>query len=103
LIIQVWPTTFGGENTGQPWYSTLSNQSNIKSIISVFPNPSNAHFSVVGIDEFAKIQLYNTLGALVFEQDFEGVTTFNPQLNSGVYIVKIKTNQSEFIKRLIIK
>jgi hypothetical protein len=92
-----------GENTGQPWYSTLSNQSNIKSIISVFPNPSNAHFSVVGIDEFAKIQLYNTLGALVFEQDFEGVTTFNPQLNSGVYIVKIKTNQSEFIKRLIIK
>ena len=71
--------------------------------IVLYPNPANGSFSVFGINHDAEIELYNNLGMKVFQQKIQPETTITPNLSSGVYVAKIKVNDSVLVKKIILK
>ncbi len=92
-----------GANVGQPWYAPLSTNENTAIFISIYPNPTSERFTVYGMDSEATLVLFNSLGMKVFEQDFSGETTFEPQVAPGIYLVKIAQNNQSVTKKIIIK
>ena len=92
-----------GVNAGQQWFSSLSTTENQLAKIVLYPNPANGSFSVFGINQDAEIELYNNLGMKVFQQNIQSETTITPNLSSGIYVAKIKTNDGVLVKRIILK
>jgi hypothetical protein len=92
-----------GTNAGQPWYAALSTNDNTAISISIYPNPTSERFTVYGMDSEATLVLFNSLGMKVFEQEFSGETTFEPQVAPGIYLVKIAQNNQSVTKKIIIK
>ena len=92
-----------GANAGQQWFSSLSTPENQLAKIVLYPNPASGSFSVFGIHHDAEIELYNNLGMKVFHQEIQPESTITPNLSSGVYVAKIKTNDGVFVKRIILK
>ena len=92
-----------GANTGQQWFSSLSTPENQLATIVLYPNPANEIFSVFGINHDAEIELYNNLGMKVLQQKIQPETTITPNLSSGVYVAKIKVNETILVKKIILK
>jgi hypothetical protein len=92
-----------GANVGQPWYAALSTNENSVVSVSIYPNPTSERFTVYGMDSEATLVLFNSLGMKVFEQEFSGETTFEPQVAPGIYFVKIAQNNQSVTKKIIIK
>jgi surface protein len=70
--------------------------------ITIYPNPVNNHFKIEKTDglHIESIKLYNFSGMLIKEFSAADEYTVNG-LDSGIYILKIKTETSEIIKKLI--
>lgn len=92
-----------GTNAGQQWFSSLSNQENEKLAVKLYPNPASESFVVFGVKEESVIELYNSLGVKVFEQNFKDETVISPNVSSGIYMAKIKTSNNILVKKVIIK
>ncbi len=92
-----------GANADQQWFTSLSTPENQLAKIVLYPNPASESFSVFGINHNAEIELYNNLGMKVFQQRIQPETTITPNLSSGVYFAKIKTNDGVLVKRIILK
>lgn len=92
-----------GLNTGQQWFSSLSTSENQLAKIVLYPNPAKESFSVFGINHDAEIELYNNLGMKVFQQKIQPETIITPNLSSGVYVVKIKTEDTITVKKIVLK
>ncbi len=72
--------------------------------LTIYPNPFKNLLSVEGIG-FSEIEMYDNLGKLVFSQIY-GKLIYKTQidlslLNSGFYLIKIKTRNSCFTKKII--
>ena len=74
--------------------------------LSLYPNPTKGNFSISGIDsgEDTEVKIYNLIGQQVYTAKSSGqstleITDFNA--SSGVYLVKLKTNQGEKTFKLI--
>ncbi|PKG41649.1 peptidase M14 [Psychroflexus sp. MES1-P1E] len=74
--------------------------------LSLYPNPTKGNFSVSGIDsgQDAEVKIYNLIGQQVYTIKLSGqssieITDFNG--TTGVYLVKLKTNQGEKTFKLI--
>lgn len=92
-----------GLNAGQQWFSSLSTSENQLAKIVLYPNPAKESFSVFGINDDAEIELYNNLGIKVFQQKIQPETIITPNLSSGVYVVKIKTEDTITVKKIVLK
>lgn len=83
--------------------STIQNQESI----NVFPNPSNGKIIISYANYVGKmnIQVVDLNGRIVYNDSttsFDNTKEINlTNLNAGVYIVKIETDQSNFIKKII--
>lgn len=61
----------------------------------VYPNPNNGEFtiSVTGLDKTPSVQIYNTLGKLVYSDVLTSEkNTFNTNLAAGIYFISIIEN-----------
>ena len=74
--------------------------------ITIYPNPAQSVFTVHSLTPLHSIRIYNILGELVKTED---VSEFRKerrvslkQMSAGVYFLKVKTNDKEFIKKLIV-
>ncbi|WP_223810239.1 T9SS type A sorting domain-containing protein [Psychroflexus gondwanensis] len=74
--------------------------------LSLYPNPTKGNFSIGGIDsgQDTEVKIYNLLGQQVYTAKSSGqstleITDFNA--SSGVYLVKLNTNQGEKTFKLI--
>jgi hypothetical protein len=73
----------------------------------VFPNPSNGKIIISYANYVGKmnIQVVDLNGRIVYNDSttsFDNTKEINlTNLNAGVYIVKIETDQSNFIKKII--
>jgi len=74
--------------------------------LSLYPNPTKGNFSISGIDsgQDTEVKIYNLIGQQVYTAKSNGQSTleiadFNG--TTGVYLVKLKTNQGEKTFKLI--
>jgi hypothetical protein len=74
--------------------------------LSLYPNPTKGNFSISGIDsgQDTEVKIYNLIGQQVYTAKSSGqstleITDFNG--TTGVYLVKLKTNQGEKTFKLI--
>jgi hypothetical protein len=72
----------------------------------LYPNPTKGNFSISGIDsgQDTEVKIYNLIGQQVYTAKLSGQSTievadFNG--TTGVYLVKLKTNQGEKTFKLI--
>ncbi|HEY5688665.1 MAG TPA: T9SS type A sorting domain-containing protein [Yeosuana sp.] len=92
--------------TGNELYSfdptTLSVGSNVSEIINVFPNPASDHIMVSKSLINAPYSIYESTGKLVKEGIINS-EKIQLNLTSGLYLVKIKTENSMVTKKIIVK
>jgi len=72
--------------------------------ISLSPNPVKSQFALNGINKITAVEIYDNSGKLVkqFEADSLSKNTFDvSRLKTGNYVVKIKTANESFSKKLI--
>jgi hypothetical protein len=74
--------------------------------LNLYPNPTQGSFRISGMDlsQDAQVEIYNIIGQQVYAIKLRGqssieITDFNA--SSGVYLVKLKTNQGEKTFKLI--
>ena len=73
--------------------------------ISIFPNPTSDYLQITTPKPLNEIQLYNTLGQQVYEQQDlqqEQVQIDVSHLPKGIYIVRVRQGEVWGIKQLII-
>lgn len=93
-----------GTNIGQPWSNTLS----IKNInndlqVKIYPNPANDFINIEGLKSEAKIEIFNTIGEKIFVETRLNNEKLNFNLASGIYLVKIVSENKTASKKLIIQ
>lgn len=74
-------------------------------LINVYPNPSNGTFIIKYAQKIKDVKVYNLLGKCVYENEFiEAGDCAITGLNSGVYLLQIKSVENAVItKRIIIE
>src|SRR6218665_1001857 len=92
-----------GANYGQTWFAALANSDFDVSKVVVYPNPAKDYFTVSGITNDGKIELYSALGQKVYEQDFTGEATLNFNLSAGIYMAKITADSKTITKKIVIE
>lgn len=94
------------DHDGKASYSNVISILNetTESNVMLYPNPTNDQINIVGSGDITSIEIYNSLGQLVFSKTpgLTEVIVFQP-LSSGVYVVKAtgasgKVISSRFIK-----
>lgn len=72
--------------------------------VALSPNPVKNQFTLNGLNKIAAVEVYDNSGKLVKQFDAESISknTFDvSRLKTGNYIVKIKTGNESFTKKLI--
>lgn len=72
--------------------------------ITLSPNPVKNQFSLTGINKLSAVELYDISGKLVKQFDADSLSRNNfdvSRLKTGHYVVKIKTSNDTFTKKLI--
>ena len=67
---------------------------------SIYPNPSRDNFTIV-CNDMTYVTVYNVVGNKVMEANVDGSNYVINGLESGVYFVEIKTNEGNFVKRIL--
>ncbi len=86
----------------------LSNESFEKLDFSIYPNPSQEYVEIQLINEFSsdsRIEVYNEIGLICKSEKLTSSNTRieTKDLSSGIYFVKVKTENETVIKKLIKK
>jgi hypothetical protein len=79
----------------------LSSRTQMQETIKLLPNPSDGTFRIEGLsNRLITLALYDSKGALVAEPDVADRFYDVSELAKGLYVVKILTEDSTFVKRL---
>lgn len=87
--------------------STLTGISQNRSgLFRIYPNPFNGHLSLVFSDKPSKrlVQIYDIFGNCCFEKNCNASTTMKiltNELKSGVYLLKVTTGNTIYIKKVV--
>jgi hypothetical protein len=86
---------------------TESNASNSESIddISIYPNPvSNGKIYITAKQDLAKdIEIFDVLGKKIYTTTIFGKELNISKLTPGIYILKIKVNNSSTTRKLVVR
>ena len=95
-------TCVGKLSTTEVTFSTESVSENGIINVSVFPNPNNGEF-IVKCDNMNRITVYNVIGSIVKDIEVNTDSFVIEGLNSGVYFVNIRNNDSNIIKKVVVR
>lgn len=68
--------------------------------LAIYPNPS---MGVIQLEKSltGQMNVYNTLGQVIYSKELEGTQILNlTAINSGVYIIHIRTKEEEFVQKI---
>ncbi|MGC8823891.1 MAG: T9SS type A sorting domain-containing protein [Bacteroidales bacterium] len=74
--------------------------------IDIFPSPATTFLIIKGIDEKARLEIYNILGKKIFFQVLEGLPLEKialPVLPTGEYLIRVVGIKNTFRKKIIIQ
>ncbi|MEQ1734553.1 MAG: N-acetylmuramoyl-L-alanine amidase [Bacteroidia bacterium] len=82
---------------------TLSSE--IINTVSIFPNPSNAIFTIQGAQKISNISVYNTVGQLVLNTINDNNTAQIDLSNNakGIYFVQLQIDNNTITKKIILE
>ncbi len=92
-----------GEKTGQVWHFNLSTHDFITLKVNLYPNPAKKTITVSGMNEIATIEIYNSLGAKLFNTSFKGETKLNVNFPTGIYFAKINSGNKTTVKKFLVE
>ncbi len=101
IIVFLGATTFG--------YSQIAetNSSNTETIedLSIYPNPvSNGKIYITSKQNLAKdIEIFDVLGKKIYSTSIFGKELNISKLTPGIYILKIKENNSSATRKLVVR
>ena len=74
----------------------------LENLISLYPNPVKGKLNIESnVVEIQKIKLYDVLGKLVEEIQFENNIINFSLMNTGIYFLKLETNKGDFMKKIM--
>jgi hypothetical protein len=77
---------------------------NVQNLISIYPNPAQhvVHVSLPSNEKYVQIKLYNILGKKVLETQIDQSAIIHvSSLSTGVYLLKLETENGTLTKKLI--
>jgi hypothetical protein len=80
--------------------ASLSTEDNSKNIVKVYPNPVKDKLFIQGLLKPTKISVYNVLGKLILSKITLNEINVN-NLQSGIYIIKVKEEQKQIVRKFI--
>ena len=92
-----------GANYGQAWFSNLATPNYNSSTVLLYPNPVTNTLTIAGVIGESRVEVYNQLGELVFEDNFAGTQQFTLNLASGIYLAKITNQSNSVIKKIVVR
>ncbi|MBF6607245.1 MAG: endonuclease [Flavobacterium sp.] len=98
LVDYIW-----GDNVGQPWHASLSTASFTNDSLILFPNPARDYFAIGGLPDSAQVEIVNVSGMSVSRFETTAETTNSIDLPSGMYFVRITSEEATAVKKLIVK
>lgn len=92
-----------GTNAGQVWQGNLSVDNPAALDFNLYPNPSSGTVTLAGLEGNYTYEVITIDGQRVAAAAAYGVTTLTLDLASGMYFVKVTSNDTTSSKKLIIK
>jgi len=69
---------------------------------SVYPNPATNLINIKSDIDIDGVELYNSLGQVVIQKNQHATELFVDNLNSGLYILKIHSENKVVIKKILV-
>ncbi|MFD1063996.1 endonuclease [Winogradskyella litorisediminis] len=98
LVDYIW-----GSRQGEVWMGALSISENELAGFSFYPNPATNKITFKGLDISSKFEIYTIEGRKILTQQLGSDNTANLNLAAGIYLLKVKHNETMVTKRLIVK
>lgn len=92
-----------GNKAGQAWHFNLSSHDFAHWKLNVYPNPAKKSITISGLNEAATVEMYNSIGTKILEQNFIGETQLNIDFPSGIYFAKINLGKQSVVKKFIVQ
>jgi Secretion system C-terminal sorting domain len=84
----------------------LNNNSFLESQIGIFPNPTKDSFYLVASFGIQKVEIYNSIGQKVFDENFNNANEISVHINalqSNVYKIKITNSEGNIAYKTLVK
>ncbi|MFK5879062.1 MAG: endonuclease [Flavobacteriaceae bacterium] len=98
LVEYIW-----GNMIGQVWSNSLSVTDEYLANIKFYPNPATDKLIVKGINQNTEIQIYSIQGQKLFSKTYDVDVIINIDFSSGVYIVKLFSDNLVKTEKMIVK
>jgi len=98
LVEYIW-----GTQVGSVWHQpTDIHEVNTLDFV-LYPNPTDNHITISGIETAYTIEILSTEARLLSTYNFIGKSTFYLNLKSGLYYVRVSSNQKSITRKLLVK
>ncbi len=92
-----------GSKAGQAWHFNLSTNDFAHLKINLYPNPAHKFITISGLKEKATVEIYNSLGAKILDQKFNGEIQLNIDFPAGIYYAKIGLGEQSIVKKFLVE
>lgn len=97
LVEYIW-----GTNVGDTWDQSLSVDESQMTNVSVYPNPTANKLYISGINDRFNAKIYTIEGKLLLNFD-DVENQIDLDLSSGLYLVKLTSNNQSIIRKVIVE
>jgi len=92
-----------GNKMADVWFAPLATAHFSDLKVGIYPNPATDLITISGVAAKGEISIVNISGAELYHSDFEGQTTLQLNLATGIYLAKITSENKSTVKKIIIK
>jgi hypothetical protein len=98
LVEYIW-----GTNVGDEWDQELSITDNTLSQIKIFPNPTANSIQISGLINSAEIDVFSSEGRKLLTTRVSSEGNLDLNMASGIYFIKINSENKSVVKKLLVK